>query len=164
MLVHGFNGFTDDINPSVLAHYWGGNKMNIRQDLEENGYKAYEASISAFEVTMTAQLNFIIISKAVVDYGAAHAAKYGHERYGKTYEGIYKDWKPGQKVHLVGHSMGGQTIRQLEELLRNGSREEIEYQKKHGGEISPLFKGNNDNMISSITTLERHIMERMLQI
>ena len=59
-------GFTDDINPSVLAHYWGGNKMNIRQDLEENGYKAYEASISAFEVTMTAQLNFIIISKAVV--------------------------------------------------------------------------------------------------
>ena len=27
-------GFTDDINPSVLAHYWGGNKMNIRQDLE----------------------------------------------------------------------------------------------------------------------------------
>ena len=66
VLVHGFNGFTDDINPSVLAHYWGGNKMNIRQDLEENGYKAYEASISAFEVTMTAQLNFIIISKAVV--------------------------------------------------------------------------------------------------
>ena len=48
VLVHGFNGFTDDINPSVLAHYWGGNKMNIRQDLEENGYKAYEASISAF--------------------------------------------------------------------------------------------------------------------
>ncbi|MGT2378066.1 lipase-like domain-containing protein [Staphylococcus aureus] len=43
-----FNGFTDDINPTVLAHYWGGNKMNIRQDLEENGYKAYEASISAF--------------------------------------------------------------------------------------------------------------------
>ncbi|SUL38121.1 Lipase [Staphylococcus aureus] len=49
--------------------------------------------------------------------------------------------------------MGGQTIRQLEELLRNGNREEIEYQKKHGGEISPLFKGNHDNMISSITTL-----------
>ena len=24
-------------------------------------------------------------------------AKYGHERYGKTYEGVYKDWKPGQK-------------------------------------------------------------------
>ena len=52
-----------------------------------------------------------------MDYGAAHAAKYGHERYGKTYEGVYEDWQPGQKVHLVGHSMGGQTIRQLESLL-----------------------------------------------
>ncbi|KMR46763.1 hypothetical protein EX84_15335, partial [Staphylococcus aureus] len=27
------------------------------------------------------------------------------------------------------------------------------YQKKHSGEISPLFKGNHDNMILSITTL-----------
>lgn len=152
--MHGFNGFTDDINPSVLAHYWGGNKMNIRQDLEENGYKAYEASISAFGSNYDRAVElYYYIKGGRVDYGAAHAAKYGHERYGKTYEGIYKDWKPGQKVHLVGHSMGGQTIRQLEELLRNGNREEIEYQKKHGGEISPLFKGNHDNMISSITTL-----------
>ena len=82
-----------------------------------------------------------------------HAARYGHKRYGKTYEGVYKDWKPGQKVHLVGHSMGGQTIRQLEELLRHGNPEEVEYQKEHGGTISPLYKGNNDNMVSSITTL-----------
>ncbi|MBE9429616.1 YSIRK-type signal peptide-containing protein [Staphylococcus epidermidis] len=154
ILVHGFNGFTDDINPAVLSHYWGGDKMNIRQDLEENGYKSYEASISAFGSNYDRAVEFYYYIKGGrVDYGAAHAAKYGHERYGKTYEGVYKDWKPGQKVHLVGHSMGGQTIRQLEELLRNGNQEEIEYQKKHGGTISPLFKGNNDNMVSSITTL-----------
>ncbi|MDA5392888.1 YSIRK domain-containing triacylglycerol lipase Lip1, partial [Staphylococcus aureus] len=103
VLVHGFNGFTDDINPSVLAHYWGGNKMNIRQDLEENGYKAYEASISAFGSNYDRAVElYYYIKGGRVDYGAAHAAKYGHERYGKTYEGIYKDWKPGQKVHLVG--------------------------------------------------------------
>ena len=154
ILVHGFNGFTDDINPAVLSHYWGGDKMNIRQDLEENGYKSYEVSISAFGSNYDRAVElYYYIKGGRVDYGAAHAAKYGHERYGKTYEGVYKDWKPGQKVHLVGHSMGGQTIRQLEELLRNGNQEEIEYQKKHGGTISPLFKGNNDNMVSSITTL-----------
>ncbi|MEX2948747.1 YSIRK-type signal peptide-containing protein [Staphylococcus warneri] len=154
ILVHGFNGFTDDINPAVLSHYWGGDKMNIRQDLEENGYKSYEASISAFGSNYDRAVElYYYIKGGRVDYGAAHAAKYGHERYGKTYEGVYKDWKPGQKVHLVGHSMGGQTIRQLEELLRNGNQEEIEYQKKHGGTISPLFKGNHDNMVSSITTL-----------
>ena len=154
ILVHGFNGFTDDINPTVLSHYWGCDKMNIRQDLEENGYEAYEASISAFSSNYDRAVElYYYIKGGRVDYGAAHAARYGHKRYGKTYEGVYKDWKPGQKVHLVGHSMGGQTIRQLEELLRHGNPEEVEYQKEHGGTISPLYKGNNDNMVSSITTL-----------
>lgn len=154
ILVHGFNGFTDDINPNVLSHYWGGDKLNIRQDLEQNGYNAYEASISAFGSNYDRAVElYYYIKGGTVDYGAAHAKRYGHERYGKTYEGVYKDWQPGQKVHLVGHSMGGQTVRQLEELLRNGSQEEIEYQKTHGGDISPLLQGGHDNMVSSITTL-----------
>ena len=154
ILVHGFNGFTDDINPNVLSHYWGDDKLNIRQDLEQNGYNAYEASISAFGSNYDRAVElYYYIKGGTVDYGAAHAERYGHERYGKTYEGVYKDWQPGQKVHLVGHSMGGQTVRQLEELLRNGSQEEIEYQKTHGGDISPLLQGGHDNMVSSITTL-----------
>ncbi|MGV3244809.1 YSIRK-targeted triacylglycerol lipase [Staphylococcus sp. 11261D007BR] len=154
ILVHGFNGFTDDINPSVLAHYWGGDKLDIRQDLEDNGYETYEASISAFGSNYDRAVElYYYIKGGTVDYGAAHAAKYGHDRYGKTYEGVYKDWQPSQKVHLVGHSMGGQTIRQLEELLRHGSEEEIAYHQQHGGEISPLFEGNHDNMVTSITTL-----------
>ncbi|GAA6823269.1 YSIRK domain-containing triacylglycerol lipase GehC [Helicobacter pylori] len=154
ILVHGFNGFTDDKNPIVLSHYWGGDKLNITQDLEQNGYKAYEASIGALSSNYDRAVElYYYIKGGRVDYGAAHAAKYGHERYGHTYEGVYKDWQPGQKVHLVGHSMGGQTVRQLEELLRNGNQEEIDYQKEHGGTISPLYQGDHDNMISSITTL-----------
>ena len=54
--------------------------------------------------------------------------------------------------------MGGQTVRLLEEMLRNGNPEEVDYQKQHGGSI---FKGGQDNMISSITTLAA-IMVRML--
>ena len=38
--------------------------------------------------------------------------------------------------------MGGQTIRLMEEFLRNGNKEEIAY--AHGGEISPLFTGTLD--------------------
>lgn len=49
--------------------------------------------------------------------------------------------------------MGGQTVRLLEEMLRKGNPEEVKYQKKHGGDISPLYKGGQDNMVSSITTL-----------
>lgn len=45
-----------------------------------------------------------------------------------------------KKVHLIGHSMGGQTVRLMEELLRNGSKDEIAYHQKHGGTISPLLK------------------------
>ena len=154
ILVHGFNGFTDDINPSVLSHYWGGDKLDIRQDLESNGYETYEASIGALSSNYDRAVElYYYIKGGTVDYGAAHAEKYGHDRYGKTYAGVYKDWQPGQKVHIVAHSMGGQTVRQLEELLRNGNKEEIEYQKAHGGEISPLYQGTNDNMINSITTL-----------
>ncbi|WP_039068498.1 YSIRK-targeted triacylglycerol lipase [Staphylococcus shinii] len=154
ILVHGFNGFTVDINPSVLAHYWGGDKLNIRQDLESNGYETYEASIGALSSNYDRAVElYYYIKGGTVDYGAAHAEKYGHERYGKTYEGVYKDWQPGKKVHLVAHSMGGQTVRQLEELLRNGNPAEIEYQKEHGGNISPLFQGKHDNMVNSITTI-----------
>lgn len=52
-------------------------------------------------VTTIVLSNFITILKGgTVDYGAAHAAKYGHERYGKTYEGVYEDWQPGQKYIL----------------------------------------------------------------
>lgn len=33
-------------------------------------------------------------------------------------------WSETNKVHLVGHSMGGQTIRTLVQLLKEGSFEE----------------------------------------
>ena len=47
-------------------------------------------------VTMIVRLTCTTTLKAVVDYGAAHAAKYGHHRYGRTYEGIMPDWAPGK--------------------------------------------------------------------
>ncbi len=59
------------------------------------------------------------------------------ERYGKTYKGIMPNWEPGKKVGVEG-ILGGQTIRLMEEFLRNGNKEEIAYHKAHGGEISPF--------------------------
>ena len=94
----------------------GRQKYNVKEKLTEQGYRVHEANVGAFSSNYdrAVELYYYIKGGRVVDYGAAHAAKYGHNRYGRTYKGIIPDWEPGKKVHLVGHSMGGQTIRLME--------------------------------------------------
>ncbi|MGW7935013.1 lipase-like domain-containing protein [Staphylococcus xylosus] len=154
ILAHGFSGYPDESKPAVLPPYWGGNKVDLDKELNKQGYDVREGGMSPFGSNYDRALElYYYIKGGTVDYGAYHSKKYGHARYGKTYKGIYPEWAPGKKVHLVGHSFGGQTIQVLEDMLRNGVPEEIEYQKKHGGDISEIFAGGNNNMVSSVTTI-----------
>ncbi|MDU6097380.1 MAG: YSIRK domain-containing triacylglycerol lipase GehD [Staphylococcus epidermidis] len=154
VFVHGFVGLVGEDAFSMYPNYWGGTKYNVKQELTKLGYRVHEANVGAFSSNYDRAVElYYYIKGGRVDYGAAHAAKYGHKRYGRTYEGIMPDWEPGKKIHLVGHSMGGQTIRLMEHFLRNGNQEEIDYQRQYGGTVSDLFKGGQDNMVSTITTL-----------
>jgi len=93
----------------------------------------------------------------VVDYGKVHSEKYGHERYGTDFSKnpLLTGWDDGSgrlaKIHLIGHSFGGATIRLFAQLMASGSKAEQE--GTPSGELSGLFTGGKADLIFSVTTL-----------
>ncbi|MCU5408693.1 lipase [Bacillus cereus] len=151
ILIHGLAGWGRDEVPGFK--YWGGFK-DIEAHLNQQGYQTYTAAVGPFSSNWdrAAEL-YAYIKGGTVDYGAAHAKEHGHDRYGRTYPGVYPQWSEQQKVNLIGHSMGGQTERVLLQLLKEGHPKEQEYTKTHPGEtISPLFEGNK-SWVRSVTSI-----------
>jgi triacylglycerol lipase len=151
IMVHGFAGFTTLLTFS----YWGGIN-NIAQDLAGNGYTAYPIHIGPYSSNWDRACElYAQIKGGTVDYGAAHAKKFGHARYGRTFPGVVSQWgntdpQTGKinKIHLLGHSMGGQTMRQLASLLANGSAEELTATSPD--QLSSLFAGNKASWLDGI--------------
>jgi triacylglycerol lipase len=127
----------------------------VQEDLRALGHPVVTAAVGPFSSNWdrAAEL-FAILKGGPVDYGLAHARRHGHARFGRTFPGLLPAWgTPAQPLaHLVGHSMGGQTIRVLATLLAEGSAEERE--ATPGAELSPLFQGGHPWMLSltSIST------------
>lgn len=156
ILVHGLAGWGRD--EALGIKYWGGIK-DLEKLMNNKGYDVRTATVGPVSSNWDRSVElYYYIKGGTVDYGAAHAAKHGHSRYGKTFKGIYPEWDKKHPVHLVGHSMGGLTIRGLTDLLRDGNKEEIEYHKKHPelGEVSDLFKGGQDIVHSNTTLATPH--------
>ncbi|WP_407639481.1 esterase/lipase family protein [Bacillus gaemokensis] len=151
ILVHGFTGWGRD--ELLGVKYWGG-VHDIQENLKKNGYQVHTAAVGPVSSNWDRACElYAQINGGTVDYGAAHAEKHGHDRYGRTYAGFASNWSETNKVHLVGHSMGGQTTRTLVQLLKEGNQEEKEYAKKHSdAKMSPLFQGGK-SYVHSVTTL-----------
>lgn len=133
--------------------YWGGTETDIVSDLNTEAPadtpNALEGTVSPFSSNYDRAVElYYYIKGGTVDYGKVHSEKYGHARYGRTFPGIYPKWDSTNKVHLLGHSMGGQTVRELDTLLRNGSPEEVQ---ATGSDTSSLFQGGKDWVNSVVT-------------
>lgn len=154
IMVHGLFGWGSDELYGI--NYWGGAE-SLKQILTSKGYTIYTPTIGSVSSNWDRACElYAYIKGGTVDYGEAHAKKYGHNRYGRTYPGVYQQFgtldRSGQiqKIHLIGHSMGGQTVRVLAQLLENGDTDEIS--NTPSDNISPLFTGGH-HWIDSITTI-----------
>lgn len=147
ILVHGFMGFGRE---DLLSYkYWGG-VVDLQEELITSGYETYTATVGPVSSNWDRACElYAYIVGGTVDYGEAHAKKFGHNRYGRTYPGLYKNISNENKIHLIGHSMGGQTIRTLTQLLSEGSKDEINCGQEN---ISPLFEGGK-HWVHSVTTI-----------
>lgn len=151
VLVHGLTGWGRDEMGGI--NYWGGIK-DVERNLNETGHRTYTATVGPVSSNYDRAVElYYYIKGGTVDYGAAHAKKHGHNRFGRTYPGIFSQWDGDHKIHLIGHSMGGQTARTLVELLKNGAEAERERYREHPEEdLSPIFQGGKD-WVHSVTTI-----------
>ena len=158
IFVHGLNGWGRDEGIDGILPYWGATTGNLMQYLEGEGYECYACSVGPMNSSWDRACElYAEITGTTVDYGEAHAKAHNHRRYGRTYtEPLVPNWgQPTenglQKVHLIGHSFGGTTIRTLAQLLKDGSAAEREATPAEN--LSPLFAGGKGDWVKSITTL-----------
>ncbi|DAZ95144.1 TPA: hypothetical protein N0F65_009853 [Lagenidium giganteum] len=154
VLVHGFGGWGREEFGGWK--YWGANNGDFQEELKAQGYEVYTAVVGPFSSNWDRACElYAYIKGGTVNYGPNHAKHHGHNVTGRTCPGLFPQWGEVvngevQKVHLVGHSMGGQTIRMLAQLLAHGSKGAP---VEEDASSHPLFAGGHDDWVHSITTI-----------
>ncbi|MDD6808303.1 MAG: hypothetical protein PUD72_07690 [Oscillospiraceae bacterium] len=159
VFIHGMLGFGEDELIYNYMPYWGMLSGSIVDMLRAEGKEAYAPTISSLGSAWDRACEiYAQIVGGTVDYGKAHSEKYGHERYGRTYEkALIPDWGKldagGRlnKLHILGHSFGGATVRMFSQLLAYGSPEERAVTDKN--DLSPFFEGGHGDWVKSVTTI-----------
>lgn len=150
ILVHGFMGWGRD--EMAGYRYWGG-KYDIEAYLKSRGFEVYTVSIGPVSSNWDRAVEmYYQIKGGQVDYGEAHSNQYGiiQKPEGKISAGLYPEWDSSHPVHIIGHSMGGQTARMLLYQLTH-----IIHSDSLGldPEISDLLGKEQIGWVHSITTI-----------
>lgn len=153
VFVHGMMGWGEDKKFYKGLPYWGMVTGNYPRRMREKGYEVYTPSVSPLGSAWDRACElYANLTGTTVDYGVAHSKEKGHNRFGETFpEAMLPDWTPERRIHLLGHSFGGPTMRMFVELLRNGSPEERA--ATPAGQLSPLFEGGHGDLVKSITSI-----------
>ncbi|MGN0445116.1 MAG: esterase/lipase family protein [Acutalibacteraceae bacterium] len=153
IFVHGMMGWGEGEGMNRIFPYWGMVCGNLIHQLQSQNYEAYSAKVGPFNSAWDRACElYALLAGTRVDYGKAHSSAHQHERFGRSHSvPLVSDWGPARKVHLIGHSFGGATIRLLTELLTNGSPEERACTDPDN--LSPLFAGGHGDWVCSVTTV-----------
>jgi len=170
VLVHGLMGWGSDelCTRDGCFRYWGytfvnkgdtENPSDIKNILKNYGYDTQAASVGPITKNWerAAEL-YAQLAGTTVDYGKHYSETVGITRFGKNYarNPLVADFcklnTEGKinKIHVVGHSMGGQTVALLAHLLAHGDSQEQDATDPN--DLSPLFTGGH-NCLASVTTL-----------
>ena len=84
--VHGLMGWGEHDQIYAVTPYWG-LTSDLIPYLTGKGYESYAASVGPLSSAWDRACElYAQLTGTTVDYGAAHAAEYGHARYGVTYD------------------------------------------------------------------------------
>lgn len=152
VFVHGMFGWGQNEGINKKAPYWGATTGSLTDYLSGLGVECYAASIGPMSSAWDQACElYAQLTGTRVDYGEAHSKKHAHKRYGRTYsKPLFPDWSRKKKVHLIGHSFGGNTIRMFTHILTHGAPEEKEMS---GNNVSPFFLGGKEKLVCSITAI-----------
>lgn len=153
IFVHGMFGWGADEGIDKKLPYWGATTGNLMEFLQESGYECYSVSVGPLSSAWDRACElYARLMGTTVDYGKAHSDKFGHRRYGRSYDKpLFEGFSPEKKIHLIGHSFGGITIRLFAYLMAYGCDAEKAVTRED--DLSGLFTGGHADWIESVTAI-----------